>query len=111
MLLYALRSTRKKRPTQPVKKISSYKKYKADTLLTDLPEALWGVMDVFDSIDERWDYWKTLFMDIANKHVPLIKINNGEDEVVIALKRLNVHKSTRVDGVSSHLLLKPLHST
>ena len=30
--------------------------------------------------------------------------NIGEDEVLTALKGLNVHRSTGVDGVSSHLL-------
>ena len=74
MLIYASRSARTRRPTQPVKEIRSFKKCNVDTLLTDLQEAPWGVMDVFDSMDDKWDYWKTLFMKIVNKHAPMIRI-------------------------------------
>ena len=47
--------------------IHSFKKCNLDTPLTHLQETPWGVMDVFISIDDKWDYWKTLFMRITNE--------------------------------------------
>ena len=81
MLLYASRPVRR-RPAQPVKEIHSFKKCNVNTLLTHLQEAPWGVMDVFISIDDKWDYWKTLFMRITNEDglcIMVMQIKNRVD--------------------------------
>jgi hypothetical protein len=74
LLIYASRPGRSGRFKQPMKEIRSFKKCNLNTLLTDLMEAPWEVMDVFDSMDDKWGYWKTLFMEIVDKHAPLIRI-------------------------------------
>ena len=43
-------------------------------LSNDLADAPWGTIDAFDDIDDKWDYWKTLFLDIVSKHAPMIKV-------------------------------------
>ena len=42
--------------------------------INDLKMAPWSVMDSFDKIDDKWDFWRTLFREIVYFHV-LLKHN------------------------------------
>ena len=42
-----------------------------EELLQDLGSAPWHVMDSFDDMDGRWEYWKKLFGEIVDSHIPL----------------------------------------
>lgn len=42
--------------------------------MSDLDSAPWSVMDSFDDIDSRWEYWKKLFEQIVNSHIPVQKL-------------------------------------
>ena len=53
----------------------------AHTYSNDLVEAPWGTMDVFDAIDEKWGYWKTLFLDIVSKHAPMMKVRSKQQSL------------------------------
>ena len=35
--------------------------------------------DAFDDVDDRWGYWKSLFLDIVSKHAPLIKVRSKQE--------------------------------
>ena len=45
--------------------VRNYKKCKLDSLLSDLGNALWQVVDTFDDIDNKWTYWKDLFLSVV----------------------------------------------
>ena len=38
-------------------------------------------MDTFDNLDDAYDYWKTLFSSIVDKHMPLKKMRFREKDV------------------------------
>ena len=42
-----------------------------DKLVEDLCAAPWQVMDTLDDMDSKWDYWKKLFDEVVDSHVPL----------------------------------------
>ena len=42
--------------------------------MSDLRTAPWHVLDIYDNVNDKWNYWKTLFLDILNKHAPLVKV-------------------------------------
>ena len=64
-----------------MKEIRSFKKCNLNSLSNDLVEAPWGTMDVFDAIDEKWGYWKTLFLDIVSKHAPMMKVRSKQQSL------------------------------
>ena len=39
-------------------------------------DASWGTIDAFDDIDDKWDYCKTLFLNIVSKHAPVLKVRS-----------------------------------
>ena len=36
--------------------------------------APWQVMGIFDHIDDKWSYWKSLFLNVIDSHAPLMKV-------------------------------------
>ena len=38
-------------------------------------------MDTFDDVDDKWGYWKSLFLDIVSKHAPLIKVRSKQESL------------------------------
>ena len=54
--------------------VHSFRKCNVNSLLDDLSNAPWSTMDVFDTVDDKWSYWKTLFLKVVNKHAPIIRI-------------------------------------
>ena len=72
---------RVERATAPSKwtTVRSFKKCNIDDLLSDLTDAPWHVMETFTSVDDKYDYWKTLFLSIIDKHAPLVKVRMKKD--------------------------------
>ena len=54
--------------------VRTFKKCNVDELTSDLLNAPWQVMDIFDHIDDKWSYWKSLFLNVINSHAPLMKV-------------------------------------
>ena len=52
----------------------SFKHCNVDELNSNLSEAPWPVIDVFDDINDKWDCWKKLFCETVEKHAPVIII-------------------------------------
>ena len=61
-------------PAATVSYTQSFKKCNVDTLRSDLENAAWQLIETFDSVDDEWECWKSLFFDIVGKHAPLVKI-------------------------------------
>jgi len=58
------------------KYVKCINKCDSEALLSDLDSAPWSVMDSFDDIDSSWEYWKKLFEQIVNSHIPVQKTRN-----------------------------------
>ena len=58
---------------ESVRMIRSFNKCNVDAIVADLQRAPWQVMETFESIDDKWDYWKSLFFSIIDAHIPLKK--------------------------------------
>lgn len=61
-----------------VRSIRSFKKCDDEELVLDLRNSPWSVMDIFDSIDDKWEYWKSIFWAVVNKHAPMRKVRVRE---------------------------------
>ena len=51
--------------------VTCFKNCVWEELLQDLHLAPWYVMDSFDDMDGQWEYWKKLFGEIVDSHIPL----------------------------------------
>ena len=56
----------------------SFKKCDVEELVLNLRNSQWNVMDIFDSIDEKWEYWKSIFWAVVNKDAPMRKVRVAE---------------------------------
>ena len=97
-MIYVTTTYRSKVPTPKTKMVRTFKKCNIDLLSRDLEEAPWGVMDVFDTIDEKWQHWKSLFLSILDSHAPLIKVRPRQaqsqwisDEIRAQMKSRNYY--------------------
>ena len=61
--------------------VGSFKRCDKDTMLTELHRAPWQVMEIFSTIDEKWEYWKSLFLSIVNIHAPFVKVQMKRDSL------------------------------
>lgn len=52
----------------------SFKKFDPDRFRQELSEAPWSVLEVFDDIDDRLDYFNKVFSQVLNVHAPLRKL-------------------------------------
>ena len=52
-----------------------FKKLDEESLRENLKTAQWHVSEIFDSVDDRYDYWNTLFNTILDEHLPVKKMN------------------------------------
>ena len=66
--------------SESVSVVRSYKRCSIDDLMSDLETAPWQVLDIYDNVDDKWNYWKTLFLDILDKHAPLVKVRRRKRE-------------------------------
>ena len=59
LMIYALRAgtNRNNNLNHTFRNVRSFKRCDMVKLQVDLHEAPWGVMDTFDSLDDKWDYW------------------------------------------------------
>ena len=52
-----------------------------DNFNKDLLDAPWHVGEIFDDLDDAYDYWRNLFDSIANEHAPMRKKRVRERDV------------------------------
>ena len=63
----------KERVAQHERKVITFRSTKTldvEKFNEDLSCAPWNVMDTFDTLDEKYDYWESLFNTIIEKHMP-----------------------------------------
>ena len=42
--------------------------------MSDLEAVPWSAMESFDDMDDRWEYWKSLFLKVLDSHLQLRKV-------------------------------------
>ena len=57
-----------------------------DNFNKDLLDAPWHVGEIFDDLDDAYDYWRNLFDSIANEHAPIRKKRVRERDVCFMSK-------------------------
>ena len=76
LMIYITRQHKIHNHIPKIQKVRSFKNCDPTFLSEDLCSAPWEVIETFDSLDDKWDYWKTLFLGIVDKHAPLINVRN-----------------------------------
>ena len=71
LMIYGVLKERVFYPPQYVS-LRSFRRCNTEDLLTDLKEAPWSVMDIYDDIDDKWMYWKGLFLQVVDRHAPVL---------------------------------------
>ena len=66
-------STKLRFPRRKQHKITyrSYKNFDENAFCKDLEEAPFHIGDIFDEIDDKYDYMNMLLLDVLNEHAPL----------------------------------------
>ena len=70
LLIYGERTGRIE-AAQSYTRVRCYKKCDLDTFLADLNDVPWHTMEVFTSVDDKLDCWKSLFTSVVDDHFPL----------------------------------------
>ena len=52
-------------------KVRNFKHFNANNFHTDLRNQPWELISNYSDVDRMWDIWKTLFMDVLDRHAPL----------------------------------------
>ena len=66
---------------QQTSKVRCLKKCSTEDLLNDLSNAPWYTMDTYSSVDDMWDYWKTLFLFVLDSHAPIKSVRRRKDSL------------------------------
>ena len=72
-LIYAIRKINAEPTTesQGCVEFTNFKKFKASNFLNDLYVVPWEEIRSKEDVDGMWEIWKTLFVDVLNKHAPI----------------------------------------
>ena len=70
--------------SQHKRKIISFRSLKnvdLDQLNKDLARAPWNVVEIYDSVDDQCDMWKSVFETVIDKHMPTKKMRVREKDI------------------------------
>ena len=70
--------------------VRCFGKCNLERLVADLDAAPWQVIDTFDDMDSKWDYWKLLFRKIVDSHAPLKKARVRTKTLPLITRELHV---------------------
>ena len=74
--MYVTDNCHSKRRKAKLHTVRSFKRCNTDQLLAELASAPWHVMEIYDHINDRWSYRKSLFFSIVDSHAPLVKVRS-----------------------------------
>ena len=78
LMIYGVYCKGGEKRSPQIRSIRSYKKCYVDELVQDLENSPWSVMDIFDSIDDKYDYWKMTLLAVVDRHAPKRKVRVRE---------------------------------
>ena len=68
-LIYGIMKERVSQHQRKVMTFRSTKALDAEKLNEDLKAAPWNVMDTFDTLEDKYQYWKSLFHSVVEEHM------------------------------------------
>ena len=74
LLIYGERTVRIE-VSQSYTKVRCYKKCDPEAFLADLDDVPWHTMEVFTSVDDKLDCWRSLFTSVVDEHFPLRSVH------------------------------------
>ena len=80
-LTFALMESKIPKHRQKVVTFRSTKSLDVKMLNEELTNAPWWVMNIFDTMDDKWNYWKALFDSILETHTPMRKMRVRQVDV------------------------------
>jgi len=80
-LVYGLMNTSAIQHSSKVISFRSFKNMDEDKFRNDLISAPWHVGEVFDTVDDQYLYWNSLFNDILEQHAPLKSMKVRSNDV------------------------------
>ena len=85
-MVYGEMTEKVKKPTTKALVHRQTKTTDFDNFSKDLLDAPWHVGEIFDDLDDAYDYWRNLFDSIANEHAPMRKKRVRERDVCFICK-------------------------
>lgn len=73
-LIYGLLKCRVQGGKHKLMQVRRFCKCDTDKLVLDLDTAPWQVMGALKDVDSQWSYWKKLFNEVVDSHVPVKKV-------------------------------------
>ena len=79
-LVYAVRKIGIPRQNPKYVETRNFKHFKANSFKIDLINAQWPVINRISCVNEAWGKWKSVFLNILNKHAPkrIIRVRNKQ---------------------------------
>ena len=50
----------------------NFKNFSKENFVNDLAGVLWKALDAYADVDKKLECWNAMFMDVLNKHIPLV---------------------------------------
>ena len=72
-LIFVVLASSVQKERQCFRDVRCWKSCDIDALMEELESAPWSVMDSFEDVDDRWEYWKSMFGQIVDTHIPMKK--------------------------------------
>lgn len=70
-MVYGMSIEKVKHHQSKVATFRDFKKLDEESLRENLRTAPWNVSEIFDSVDDSYDYWNTLFSTVLDEHLPV----------------------------------------
>lgn len=80
-LIYGVMKDKVFQHQRKVKTFRSTKAMDTEKLNEDLKAAPWNVMDTFDTLEDKYEYWKSLFNSVVEEHMPTKKMRFRREDV------------------------------
>ncbi len=80
-MIYSLMTKKTQFHKSKVITFRSKKNLDSNKFIQDLEQAPWQVGDIFESVDDQYHYWQTLFSQVVNEHMPLKRMRVRDTDV------------------------------
>ena len=76
-LIYAIYKHNTPKTDPKVIESRQFKNFDSDAFIEDIKETPFHLASLLDDPNEMWEVWKSLFLEIANKHAPITASSSG----------------------------------
>ena len=73
-IVYCIINRKIKKPKTCYKEFRSFKHFEASAFQNDLTSVSWDVIKSFDNIEDSWNAWKCLYLEVLSKHARIKRV-------------------------------------